>query len=117
MLGQPSPPRPATDPARPGEGGTAVKTQQRGLARWSPVSRFARRAWAGAVIAATVVAVSGISSSAARAATDDKSTATARGVTADTITIGFAYPDLDALTKTSFVRISHGPYDPIVRAL
>src|SRR5690242_17404592 len=117
MLGRPAPSGAATDPAPPGEGGRPVKMEQRGTTRRGPLSRFARRAWAGAVIAATVIAVSGLSSSAASGAADDKLTATAQGVTADTISIGFAYPDLDALAKTGFVRVSHGPYDPIVRAL
>jgi hypothetical protein len=44
-------------------------------------------------------------------------TATARGVTATTIKIGYSYPDLEALAKTGLVKISWGPVDRIVTAL
>jgi ABC-type branched-subunit amino acid transport system substrate-binding protein len=44
-------------------------------------------------------------------------TASARGVTADTIRIGFSYPDLDALAESGLVKVSHGPYGEIVDAL
>ncbi len=99
--------------------------------RRTPASRFARRAWVAAALAVTLVAACGSSSSTSStsrntspestsggsSATPAKLTASARGVTADTIKIGFVYPDLEALAKTGFVKVSHGPYDKIVRAL
>jgi hypothetical protein len=44
-------------------------------------------------------------------------TASARGVTASTINVGFAYIDLEALARTGIIKISHGPYEQIITAL
>jgi ABC-type branched-subunit amino acid transport system substrate-binding protein len=44
-------------------------------------------------------------------------TATARGVTADTIKIGFSYPDLEALAKTGLLRVDNGPYADMIKAI
>ncbi len=87
--------------------------------RRTPASRFARRAWVAAALAVTLVAACGSSSSTSStsrntspestsggsSATPAKLTASARGVTADTIKIGFVYPDLEALAKTGFVKV------------
>jgi hypothetical protein len=43
--------------------------------------------------------------------------ASARGVSANTIKIGFSYPDLDALASTGLVKISWGPVEQVVTAL
>ncbi len=40
-----------------------------------------------------------------------------RGVTKDTIKIGYAYIDLETLAKSGIVRIDHGPYEDIITAL
>jgi ABC-type branched-subunit amino acid transport system substrate-binding protein len=58
------------------------------------------------------------SSSATTSATSDgKPTASARGVTVDSIKLGFSYPDLEALAKTGLLKIDNGPYDEIVKAI
>jgi hypothetical protein len=44
-------------------------------------------------------------------------TASARGVTATTIKVGFSYIDLEALAKQGIIKISHGPYEAIIKAL
>ena len=44
-------------------------------------------------------------------------TASARGVTADTIRIGFTYPDLQALSKTGIVKIDNGPSGDLMKAI
>jgi hypothetical protein len=44
-------------------------------------------------------------------------TASARGVTATTIRIGFAYPDLQALSKTGIVKIDVGPSADLMKAV
>jgi hypothetical protein len=44
-------------------------------------------------------------------------TASARGVTADTIQIGLTYPDLEALAKTGLIKVDNGPYDEIGKIL
>jgi ABC-type branched-subunit amino acid transport system substrate-binding protein len=44
-------------------------------------------------------------------------TASATGVTADTIKIGFPYIDLETLAESGVIDISHGPYEEIVKAL
>src|SRR6476659_4156078 len=44
-------------------------------------------------------------------------TASARGVTADTINVGFSYIDLETLAKSGIIKISHGPYEQIITAL
>lgn len=44
-------------------------------------------------------------------------TASARGVTATTIKIGFAYIDLETLAKSGIIKIDHGPYAEIIKAL
>jgi hypothetical protein len=46
-----------------------------------------------------------------------KLTATSRGVTADSIKIGFAYLDLDALAKSGIVKIAPGPYEDMMNVL
>src|SRR5690242_6269339 len=43
--------------------------------------------------------------------------ATARGVTAATIKVGFSYIDLAALARTGIIKIDHGPYEQIIKAL
>jgi ABC-type branched-subunit amino acid transport system substrate-binding protein len=44
-------------------------------------------------------------------------TASARGVTADTINVGFAYIDLETLAKAGVIKIDHGPYEQIITTL
>jgi hypothetical protein len=44
-------------------------------------------------------------------------TASAKGVTATTIKIGFSYIDLETLAKSGIIKISHGPYEQIITAL
>ncbi len=44
-------------------------------------------------------------------------TASATGVTATTIKIGFSYIDLEALAKSGIIKIDHGPYAQIIQAL
>lgn len=44
-------------------------------------------------------------------------TASARGVTASTIKIGFSYIDLETLAKSGIIKISHGPYAQIIKTL
>jgi hypothetical protein len=44
-------------------------------------------------------------------------TASARGVTPTTIRIGFAYPDLQALSKTGIVKIDVGPSADLMKAI
>ncbi len=44
-------------------------------------------------------------------------TATATGVTEDTIKLGFAYADLEALADQGFVDLDHGPYEDIMGVL
>src|SRR4051794_24703978 len=41
----------------------------------------------------------------------------ARGVTADTIRIGFAFPDLEALSRTGIVKIDTGPAADLMKAI
>jgi hypothetical protein len=44
-------------------------------------------------------------------------TASARGVTADSIRIGFSYPDLAALAKTGIIKVDSGPFDQVMKVL
>ena len=44
-------------------------------------------------------------------------TASARGVTANTIKIGFSYIDLEALAKSGIIKIDHGPYAKVIKVL
>jgi ABC-type branched-subunit amino acid transport system substrate-binding protein len=39
------------------------------------------------------------------------------GVTADTIKVGFSYPDLEKLRETGIVKTDNGPYDEIIKVL
>ena len=48
---------------------------------------------------------------------DAPRTASARGVTADTIKVGFSYIDLETLAKSGIIKIDHGPYEQIIKAL
>jgi hypothetical protein len=50
-------------------------------------------------------------------ASGSENTASARGVTADTIRIGFSYIDLETLAESGIIRIDHGPYEAIIQAL
>src|SRR3954467_14352508 len=49
--------------------------------------------------------------------TTGKLTASAKGVTATTIKIGFSYIDLETLAKAGIIKIDHGPYEQIIKAL
>jgi hypothetical protein len=44
-------------------------------------------------------------------------TASYRGVTPDSIKLGYSYPDLDALAKTGLIKVGRGPEEAIVKAL
>ncbi len=44
-------------------------------------------------------------------------TASATGVTADTIKIAYSYPDLEALAKTGLIKVEAGPVDQIIKVL
>ena len=57
------------------------------------------------------------SSSTTAGATSGKLTASYRGVTPDTIKLGYSYPDLDALAKTGLIKVGRGPEEAIVKAL
>src|SRR3954447_25541078 len=46
-----------------------------------------------------------------------KLTASARGVTADKIKIGFSYIDLETLAKSGIIKIDNGPYGEIMQVL
>jgi ABC-type branched-subunit amino acid transport system substrate-binding protein len=59
----------------------------------------------------------GVTSTTAGPATTVPLTASFRGVTADSIKIGFPYIDLEALAKSGLIKISHGPYADIIKAL
>lgn len=41
----------------------------------------------------------------------------AKGVSADTIKLGFSYIDLETLAKSGIIKISHGPYEQIIKTL
>ncbi|HWS48403.1 MAG TPA: ABC transporter substrate-binding protein [Acidimicrobiia bacterium] len=81
------------------------------------------RRWSATLIVVVLAAActtSKSSSSSAPGATSSGSaalTASARGVTANTIKIGFSYIDLEALAKTGIIKIDHGPYEQIINAL
>ncbi len=49
--------------------------------------------------------------------TTPKLTASARGVTADTIKIGLSFPDLEALAKTGLIKVDNGDYEAVGKAL
>jgi ABC-type branched-subunit amino acid transport system substrate-binding protein len=57
------------------------------------------------------------SSGSGTTASGGKLTATARGVTADTIKVGFSYPDLESLAKQGILKVDNGPYGDIIKAL
>jgi hypothetical protein len=46
-----------------------------------------------------------------------KLTASYRGVTPDTIKLGYSYPDLDALARMGVLKVGRGPEEAIVKAL
>jgi ABC-type branched-subunit amino acid transport system substrate-binding protein len=48
---------------------------------------------------------------------DGPRTASAQGVTADTIKIGYAYIDLETLAESGIIKLDNGPYDEIVKVL
>jgi hypothetical protein len=83
----------------------------------------ATRPWStGVVIALVLVGACTTSSDDDAAtpspdATSGELTASARGVTADTIKIGLTYPDLEALAKTGLIKVDNGPYDEIGKIL
>jgi ABC-type branched-subunit amino acid transport system substrate-binding protein len=76
-----------------------------------------------------VVAIALVASACATSKDDDtaspsssakegaKLTASARGVSASTIKVGFAYIDLETLAKSGIIKIDHGPYADIIKAL
>ena len=43
--------------------------------------------------------------------------ATAQGVTASTIKVGFSYIDLATLAKSGIIKVDHGPYEQIAKVL
>jgi ABC-type branched-subunit amino acid transport system substrate-binding protein len=47
----------------------------------------------------------------------DHSQAPGTGVTADAIKIGFSYVDLETLAQSGIIKIDHGPYEQIIKAL
>jgi ABC-type branched-subunit amino acid transport system substrate-binding protein len=51
------------------------------------------------------------------AADDATSTELGQGVTADTVKVGFSYVDLETLAKAGVIKIDHGPYADIIKAL
>ena len=40
-----------------------------------------------------------------------------KGVTANTIKIGFSYIDLETLAKSGIIKIDNGPYEQVIKAL
>ncbi len=86
------------------------------------MSKFSRKRGLAAVAILSVFATACGSSKATapkstttQGATDGKNTASATGVTADTIRIGFSYPDLGPLK--SFLHLDNGPYDKMIQAI
>jgi branched-chain amino acid transport system substrate-binding protein len=49
--------------------------------------------------------------------TSGQLTASATGVTADTIKLAFTYPDLESLAKSGLVKVSHGSYPDVIKVL
>ena len=45
-----------------------------------------------------------------------QSTALGKGVTANTIKIGFSYIDLETLAKSGIIKIDNGPYEQVIKA-
>jgi ABC-type branched-subunit amino acid transport system substrate-binding protein len=80
-----------------------------------------KRWFAVVVVAALAAACSSSSTSSSSSGPAPngtaKLTASANGVTADTIKVGFSYIDLETLAKSGIIKISHGPYEPIIKAL
>jgi ABC-type branched-subunit amino acid transport system substrate-binding protein len=76
-----------------------------------------------ALLVAVAMAAAGCSSSSKNSSSSGGTTApkgltaSARGVTADTIKIGFSYPDLEALAKTGLIKVDSGPFGPMAQAL
>jgi hypothetical protein len=83
----------------------------------------ARRCWIGALVVTAALAAPACSTSSKGSSSTgtnggtSAASATATGVTADTIKIGFTYPDLEALAKTGLIKVDNGPYGPMLRAL
>jgi ABC-type branched-subunit amino acid transport system substrate-binding protein len=82
------------------------------------------RYWLIGLVAAVVIAAGcttsdsdSPSSSGADATAPEARTASARGVTADTIKVGFSYIDLESLAEAGVIKISHGPYEEIIKSL
>jgi hypothetical protein len=77
-----------------------------------------------AVLAVAVLALAACTTSSSKASggsgatgSSNALTASAPGVTATTIKLGYSYPDLDALAKTGLIKVSRGPEEAIVKAL
>jgi hypothetical protein len=87
-------------------------------------TRFIRR-WAAAAIAVALLAgcaTSGDDDDSASSNTSSKPgnselTASATGVTADSIKLGFSYIDLQTLAESGIIKIDHGPYEEIIKTL
>jgi ABC-type branched-subunit amino acid transport system substrate-binding protein len=71
-----------------------------------------------AVLAAACSTANGDKTTASSTGSTAKQlTASARGVTPSTIKIGFSYIDLETLAKAGVIKIDHGPYADIIKAL
>jgi ABC-type branched-subunit amino acid transport system substrate-binding protein len=86
-----------------------------------PAARTARR-WSAVIVLAALLAActterSDKPSSGTTPSGSTGLTASARGVTADTINVGFSYIDLETLAESGIIKISHGPYEEIISAL
>ena len=71
----------------------------------------------GAVLASACSSSGNKTSATSASSGSEKLTATAKGVTADSIKIGFSYPDLALLAKTGLLNIDNGPYEPIIKSI
>jgi ABC-type branched-subunit amino acid transport system substrate-binding protein len=75
-----------------------------------------------AVLVVTLAVLAGCSTSRSSSAKDSGSSSggggtPGRGVTASTIKVGFSYIDLETLAKQGLIKIDHGPYEDIIKAL
>src|ERR1041385_3504138 len=94
-------------------GGIAMESERRGMVAVAA---------ALAIVAAACSTSSSPQSGGSTAATGGgmtsaKLTASAKGVTADTIKVAFTYPDLETLAKSGIVKVSHGSYPDAIKAL
>jgi hypothetical protein len=89
----------------------------RSLRRWTALVVIVLAATACSTKKDDTTSASTGSSSSGTGTTSGALTASARGVTADAIKVGFAYIDLETLAKSGIIKVDHGPYADIMKAL